>query len=578
MCRACRGAKTRAIERRGDARAGDFEHISGAACQTCENENGSRRLSALDGASYDVVIAGAGAAGSSFAMELARVGGWGAGAGAGARALALGRDARAKRVRAEADGGGAVGALARRHAVTMVSLASVRSRAVEAVEGEIFAVDAEARRVRARDGGGEATISYGTLVIATGAVPRWPMPVDVCEDAVDVRCVRDVEDVEALARTVVATATRAGGARRVALAGNGGIALELVDALCGTGLDVPGLEECELTWLVRHGEVGDAFFDVDAAEFLSRALEARRASGETAGRARATGEEKAPKRAKFSSSRPPRARSSKFASAAAGPDWIARFRAETAEATPGPRASTRRRMRLRVVKNAEIRDAKRIVETGASVLTLSNGSTVEVDLVVAAAGVEPRCDWLSADVAPRSSVDGGILVDECMRTVGPYADSILAIGDACTMESRSNKLDVPWFQMRLWSQAAQAGAFAARVVAGVADADAFGFNYELFTHVTTFFGLKVILLGLYNAQKLDREPESDVVTYQRETLGDEPTYVRVLLLRGRMMGAVLIGETDLEETFENLILDGVDLSRFGPELLDPEADLEDYFD
>ena len=33
-----------------------------------------------------------------------------------------------------------------------------------------------------------------------------------------------------------------------------------------------------------------------------------------------------------------------------------------------------------------------------------------------------------------------------------------------------------------------------------------------------------------------------------------------------------------EETFENLILDGVDLSRFGPELLDPEFDVADYFD
>jgi NAD(P)H-nitrite reductase large subunit len=45
-----------------------------------------------------------------------------------------------------------------------------------------------------------------------------------------------------------------------------------------------------------------------------------------------------------------------------------------------------------------------------------------------------------------------------------------------------------------------------------------------------------------------------------------------------MLGAVLIGDTDLEETFENLIMDGIDLSRFGPELLDPEFDVEDFFD
>ena len=45
-----------------------------------------------------------------------------------------------------------------------------------------------------------------------------------------------------------------------------------------------------------------------------------------------------------------------------------------------------------------------------------------------------------------------------------------------------------------------------------------------------------------------------------------------------LQGAVLIGDTDLEETFEHLILDGLDLSRFGPDLLNPEADLEDFFD
>ena len=41
---------------------------------------------------------------------------------------------------------------------------------------------------------------------------------------------------------------------------------------------------------------------------------------------------------------------------------------------------------------------------------------------------------------------------------------------------------------------------------------------------------------------------------------------------------MLIGETDLEETFENLILNRVDVSHLGSQLLDPEHDLEDYFD
>ena len=90
----------------------------------------------------------------------------------------------------------------------------------------------------------------------------------------------------------------------------------------------------------------------------------------------------------------------------------------------------------------------------------------------------------------------------------------------------------------------------------------------------------MVLLGLYNGQKLQDAPQQDVVMYSRVLDAGSPgaTFVRVLLLRGRMQGAVLIGETDLEETCENLILDGLDLSQFGPSLLDPDIELDHVFD
>lgn len=62
----------------------------------------------------------------------------------------------------------------------------------------------------------------------------------------------------------------------------------------------------------------------------------------------------------------------------------------------------------------------------------------------------------------------------------------------------------------------------------------------------------------------------------RCTKGQE--YIKVVMQNGRMMGAVLIGETDLEETFENLILNQMNLSSYGEDLLDPNIDIEDYFD
>lgn len=84
--------------------------------------------------------------------------------------------------------------------------------------------------------------------------------------------------------------------------------------------------------------------------------------------------------------------------------------------------------------------------------------------------------------------------------------------------------------------------------------------------------LQVVLLGKFNAQGLG----SDHELLLRCTKGME--YVKVVLSRGCMMGAVLIGDTDLEETFENLILNQMDLSSYGEELLNPNIDIEDYFD
>ena len=69
--------------------------------------------------------------------------------------------------------------------------------------------------------------------------------------------------------------------------------------------------------------------------------------------------------------------------------------------------------------------------------------------------------------------------------------------------------------------------FAAHAMAGVTDEMAFGFNFELFTHVTRFCGMKVVLLGLYNGQGLQDEPERDLVSYSRTTeVGILPTQYR----------------------------------------------------
>ena len=55
-------------------------------------------------------------------------------------------------------------------------------------------------------------------------------------------------------------------------------------------------------------------------------------------------------------------------------------------------------------------------------------------------------------------------------------------------------------------------------------------------------------------------------------------YVKVITKRGRVVGAMLVGETDLEETLENLMLSKIFVGNLGFDLLDSSIDLEDFFD
>jgi small subunit ribosomal protein S18b len=79
-------------------------------------------------------------------------------------------------------------------------------------------------------------------------------------------------------------------------------------------------------------------------------------------------------------------------------------------------------------------------------------------------------------------------------------------------------------------------------------------------------------LGDFSGEKLEKPFEANY----RITEGKE--YVKVLTKDHRVQGAVLIGETDLEETIENLILNQTCISQIEENLLDPNIDLEDFFD
>lgn len=97
-----------------------------------------------------------------------------------------------------------------------------------------------------------------------------------------------------------------------------------------------------------------------------------------------------------------------------------------------------------------------------------------------------------------------------------------------------------------------------------------GMVFELFTHVTRILGKKVIFLGRYD---LEPNHEKHRISYKRRfDVEDERCFAKVVLEDGRVQGAILIGNTDLEEAMENLILDQLDVSAFGEQILDLKID------
>ena len=204
-------------------------------------------------------------------------------------------------------------------------------------------------------------------------------------------------------------------------------------------------------------------------------------------------------------------------------------------------------------------------------IKLSNGEIIGCDFIVYVTGVKPNVPTINTKAHPlKYSPEGHLLVDSNMRTSIP---NIYAGGDCCCASWDHSK---HWFQMNLWTQAWQFGAFAGKCVANHLKSEVdlpLDFCFELFTHATMFFGYKVVLLGCYNGQKVDKNSCELII---RCTPGIE--YIKLVMVNGRVEGATLIGETDLEETMENLIINEIDVGFMGTSLLSPDIDIEDFFD
>ncbi|KAM4676554.1 pyridine nucleotide-disulfide oxidoreductase domain-containing protein 1 [Discoglossus pictus] len=418
---------------------------------------------------------------------------------------------------------------------------------IKVVQSAVTALDSGQQMITTKDGGHYV---YDKLCLCAGAKPKL-----IVEGNPYVLGIRDTDSAQEFQRHLTE-------ARRVIVVGNGGIALELVYEI----------EGCEVIWAIKDTSIGNTFFDAGAAEFLIPQLKSDKPETPSAC-----------KRTKYTTETSTSKDGASRLGSALGPDWHEGLHLKATEQFSHC---------VHIETECEIRqiflqeDFKRLQVTALSLPTkespeqsadtavwpvyveLTSGKIYGCDFVVSATGVVPNVDPFTSGNNFDLAEDGGLKVDDHMRTSLPH---VFAAGDICTASWEHSRL---WQQMRLWTQARQMGWYAAKCMAAEVLGEAIepDFCFELFAHVTKFFNYKVILLGKFNAQGLGTDHELML----RCTKGLE--YVKVVMQNGRMMGAILIGETDLEETFENLILNQMDLSSYGEDLLDPNIDIEDYFD
>ncbi|CAM9668108.1 unnamed protein product [Chrysoparadoxa australica] len=445
-----------------------------------------------------------------------------------------------------------------------------------------------------------ARLPFDKCCIATGARPL------LCADHEAVIGIRDNESIKQLN-------SRLKLAKRIVVLGNGGIALELVHALTSA----PTGTAPQVVWAVKDKYIGNTFFDASASAFIMPQLE-------LLGKANTPKEEEEEDHGTSEVNQGPfipkggdRLRRSNPAvlGGGLGPEWQEQL--ELQQRDDGESIISGNPPALELGCQLEtLNFANNVAEGWPLEVVLTNGQRYGCDFVVSATGVEPSTEVVG-DLC-RKGKNGGILVDERMRVIlteGGVAtgnaqaitrDSLYACGDCCSMEW-AEEGSQQWMQMRLWSQSRVGALFAAKCMSGGVDELEAGLSFELFTHVTRIFGYKVVLLGQFNGQHLGEgicnhiskrivvgpgdvqqsvEEAPEVVSSEAESSNVDVLvrvlpgveYIKLVLYRGRLQGAMLIGETDLEETFENLILNQTDLTDFKDDLLDPDVDIEDYFD
>ena len=281
-------------------------------------------------------------------------------------------------------------------------------------------------------------IKYHYLVLCHGARPKLlPNSMDNNKFVLGIRDTESVHQFQTYLKD----------AKTVMVVGNGGIATEIVHEL----------QDIDIIWAIKDDSITATFVDCGAGQFFLDQLNSSTSTTtitdedvendkiEITKRTKYTAlefqiEESSKKSSSLSSGQ-----NSSCGGAALGPDWHSNLSS----------------------KSGILKNSKNItLETGTEVsrieqkneheviVTLSNGKKFICNFVISATGVIANGDIIKISDLKLDG-DNGIIVNEQMET---NLRNIYAAGDVCSCHHWKNSPH--WFQMRLWTQARQMGAYA----------------------------------------------------------------------------------------------------------------------
>ena len=198
--------------------------------------------------------------------------------------------------------------------------------------------------------------------------------------------------------------------------------------------------------------------------------------------------------------------------------------------------------------------------------------------------------WVGRTGCDRGGFGVGIHINTLCETAVP---GLFAAGDCAStvcmsveVDTSMNKTTVDsvegqaWLDMRLWTQAHGLGRVAALGLLGMRHLQDASFACELFAHTTHLGDKRCTFLGLFNKDCAAHRigcPVDSLTTLARALKGGDE-FVELIIFEGVVIGATVIGDSDMVGVLENLILNQTNISMFGDNLLDPNVDLDDYFD